>query len=398
MPRDSHSVLRAGVVPTGADTQLAQAGYDALGPEGFINPPIHRASTVLFDSPRDYTERESRLHDGYFYGPFGTPVSRSLERAIARLEGGANAIAIPSATAGVIVLATTVLRAGGHVLLPASTYFATAQAFLAFEKFGVVVEQYPPDAGRDIEALLRPDTQLIWLESPGSVLFQVQDLPAIAAVARARKILTACDATWATPLGLHPLKLGMDLSLHSATKYIGGNSEVSLGLLTSSNEGLHRQLRASALVLGQGVSADDCFAVLRGMKSLAIRVRHQSTVALELASWLENQPLVARVFHPALPSHPDHLLWQRDFVLSSGLFSFSLSAIGRADIDAFADALQTFRIGAGWGGPTSLLALYGLGHWPSTPTESWLIRVQVGFEDPNDLRADLTRALDAFQG
>ena len=376
-----------------SETVLAHSGYDALGPEGFINPPLHRATTVLFRTPADYADRESRLHDGYFYGPFGTPISRSLERTIAGLEGGAGAIAIPSATAAISLIAAGLLRAGSHMLLPTSAYFATKQAFAEFAKFDVIVEEYAPGLGRRIADLIRPTTQLIWLESPGSLLFEIQDLPAITEEARARGVLSGCDATWATPLGLSPLKLGADLSLHSATKYLSGTSELSLGILTSLNADLYRRLRSAAMVLGLGVSADDCFAVLRGMKSLAVRVRHQSATARALAIWLESQDAVGRVFHPALVSHPDHALWLRDFRLSSGLFSFSLPS-GR-DINAFSTALRCFRSGAGWGGPTSLLAIYEPGDWPNSSNESWLIRVQVGMEDLSDLREDLERGLAA---
>lgn len=378
--------------PTKQETMAAQSALHADGSLGFINVPVHRSSTVIFDTADAYLEREGRLNGGYFYGLYGTPARYVLETEIAKLEGGSGCLALQSATAAVTVIALHYLKSGSHVLLPKSAYFATNGVFKAFAGFDVDVEVYETSIGAQIETLIRPETALIWLEAPGSFIFDIPKIDAICEVARKHSVLTCCDATWATPLGISPLNLGCDFSLHSATKYIGGASEVSLGTLTTKDAKLAEDIRTTAMTFGIGADAESCSAILRGLRSLPVRLKHQSEVALELARRLEADPRVSRVRHPALSDHPDHALFQAYFTASSGLFSFSIPNADLNAIRLFASALDLIRLGAGWGGPISLIAL----NPPSDLADDWIIRLSVGFEDIEDLWRDLSRALSAL--
>lgn len=377
------------------------AAPQAFGAFRSLSPAVWRASTVLFDSVGDFTRRRERLFDGYSYGVTGTPTSRELERRVAALEGAAHCIALPSGQAALCLALMTLLRAGDHVLISDAAYGplkALGQDWL--QSWGIDVEFYPPDIDAGIDALVRPGTRLICLESPGSITMEVQDVPAIVEVARRRGLLTLMDNTWASPLGLRPLALGVDLSVEAASKMFGGHSDVLLGTVAVNDRALYEKLRAAQSTLGQAVSPEDCFLVLRGLETLAIRLQAQARSALRVAEMLRTQPEVNAVLYPPLPGSPGHTLWKRDFQGAGCVLSFEPRDGSEAAMEAFFGALRHFSIGASWGGVHSLAALYPEREQSARAHpcgRGALIRLSVGLEDANVLLDDLSRAFAALR-
>ncbi|QEI05686.1 PLP-dependent transferase [Pigmentiphaga aceris] len=365
-------------------------------------PPVMRASTVKFASLEDFVTRGSRLPDGFSYGTTGTPTHRQLESRIAALDGGAHCVVVPSGQAAVALVMMALLKSGDHLLISDSSY-GPAQTFALehMATLGVIVERYDPCIDGDtFGTLIRPATKLIWMESPGSITMEVQDVEAIVAQARKHGVLTAIDNTWSSPLYFQPLTLGVDLCIHACTKYMGGHSDLLMGSISANDFELYRRMRHLQSYMGLASSADDCFLVERGLETLALRMAHQSAVALDLAAWLETQDCVQQVLHPALKSSPSHALWQRYFTGSGGVFSMALTP---APVDAYKalfDDLQTFSIGASWGSVHSLIAYYPAQIQDSRAfplVRTPLVRVSVGLEGAERLREDLDRALRRFQ-
>lgn len=380
----------------GDGTMLVSAGRVHGVNASSVNPPVHRASTFLFDTLAAFETASSTPFDGPFYGRVGTPTTFAFEQAIAELEGGHRSIATASGVAAISAALLAFLDRGDHVLV-VDTVYDPVRRFCTrmLSRLGIETTFYHPAMGADIETLIRPETRLIYMESPGSGTFDVQDVTAIVEVAKARGIRTAIDATWATPLFMKPLAMGVDVSIHAATKYIVGHSDAMLGVVTTNAE-TYDAVRRATQDLGACAGSEECNLGLRGLRTLEVRLRHHEAAGLDLASWLEDQPQVARVLHPALPGFPGHALWKQQFSGSCGLFAIELVESDAASVRALVDGLRHFKIGFSWGGYESLVL-------PMHPEKSrqvarWtgsgaLLRLHVGLETVSDLRADLADGL-----
>ncbi len=384
----------------GFATRLTHAGRGPGFSEGVVNPPVWRASTILFETLADLDAAIAAPDKGLYYGRRGTPTQWALEDALTGLEPGAAGTKLfPSGVAAITTALLAVVKAGDHVLITDSAYEPTRLfADQILKRFGVTTGYFDPNIAAGIADLIQPNTSAIMLESPGSLSFEIQDVPAITAAARARGVVTMLDNTWATPLRLQPLALGCDISLQALTKYIGGHSDLMMGSATA-NAALWPRLRAATYRLGHTVSADDSALALRGLRTLSLRLDRQEASALAIARWLETHPAIDRVWHPALRSHPGHALWQRDFSGSTGLFSFVLKRGSRRHTAALIDGLAHFGIGFSWGGYESLalpVELDGIRSLPQTPLPGPIIRLSIGLEDPADLIPDLTAGLARY--
>ena len=369
---------------------------------GIVNPPVWRASTILYDNIADLKARGHATHDKLYYGRRGTPTVWALADALTGMEEGAEGTLLyPSGVAAISAGLLALLSPGDHLLMVDSAYEPT-RAFcdLMLARLGVETTYYDPLAGAEIADLIRPETRLIFLESPGSLTFEVQDIPAITRIARARGVLTMLDNTWATPLLFPALAHGADVTMMSLTKYVGGHSDAMMGSLTAT-KAVWPKLRSATYQLGQSVSPDDCALMLRGLRTLEVRIRRQGENGLAVANWLAGRAEVGRVLHPALPGNTGHAIWSRDFAGASGLFGFTLKGVDEAARTRFIDSLAHFGIGFSWGGYESLVV-------PSDPqtirtATRWtdpdpLVRLSIGLEDPADLIADLERGLAAMRG
>ncbi len=385
-------------------TRLAQAGRrsewtslpDRRG--GIVNPAVWRASTILYDDVAHLRAAEARPdpHELY-YGRRGTPTGWSLAEAITQMEPeAAGTMLYPSGVAAVVTALLAVLKPGDELLMVDSAYGPTRAFCDGFLKeFGVSTVYYDPLVGADIAAFCTERTRVIFLESPGSLTFEVQDVPAIVGVAKARGIVTLIDNTWATPLLLPAMALGVDISILACTKYIVGHSDVMLGSV-SANAAHWPAVRKRTFALGQMASPDDAWLAARGLRTLDIRLRRQGESALEIAHWLETRPEVRRVLHPALPSCPGHAHWARDFHGASGLFAIELADSSDKARVAFVDALRLFGIGYSWGGFESLaLPVDPARMRTAAPWQDRgpLVRFSIGLEDAGDLMADIAQAL-----
>lgn len=378
-------------------TNLIASNDDHLWgkPVKTVNPPLYRGSTVLFETYEDLMLANAGEYEGVTYGTDRLPTQRLFEEAMRTLEGGHLTRAFPSGISALINALFAFTKSGDHVLLCDNVYGPTAHfCERILSRYGIEIGTIPPNAGPDITDHLRRNTVLILLESPGSNTFEIQDIPAITAIARERGILTLLDNTWATPLCLDPFRLGVDASIHSVTKYISGHSDVLLGTVTVA-EGSSRAFDTYYRITETYASPEDCHLALRGLRTLPVRLRQHEQSALLIARWLEAQDLVDTVIHPALPSHPEHHLWKRDFTGSSGLFAFTLKEdYPPAKMAAFINSLELFGLGYSWGGYKSLLTAgkYPRRH-PSRYAGRTIVRLSIGLEDPEDLRRDLERGL-----
>lgn len=370
----------------------------AIVTEGYASlaVPTHRASTIAFPDGNAYARRKERGPDGYSYGLAGTPTTRTLEAQIAALEGANRTAVTPSGLAAVTLAMLAVLRPGDELLAP-DTVYPPVRDFVAghLAEFGVSARYYDPLVGAGIATLLSGRTRLVWTESPGSTTMEVQDLPAIAAVAHARGALVGCDNSWATPLLFKPLAHGADISVEAVTKYMSGHSDVLMGSIATNDPALHAKIRTVIRHLGIGVSPDDCSLALRGLETLDVRLERSARTAMDLAKWLQGWPEVERVLHPALPDCPGHSVWARDFAGASGTFSVLFRQGYAEQVTTALSALRLFAIGASWGGTRSLVAPMAVR--PFRTATAWtapdpVLRISVGLEHPDDLRADL----DAF--
>ena len=377
------------------ETKVVHSGRHPERFEGAVNPPVFHASTILSPTLDDY-EGKNRLSaqdaPGTYYGRRGTPTTRSLEEAVADIEGGYRAVVYPSGLAACAGALLSFLAAGDHLLMTDTVYGPTRKVTCGvLSRYGVTTTFFDPLIGQTIESLIRPDTRVIYLESPGWLTFEMQDVPAIARAAHRHGITVVIDNTWGTPLYFKPFEHGADVSVQAATKYIVGHSDAMLGTVTCTQEAWPK-LRTTTYELGQTAGPDDVYLAQRGLRTMAVRLKQHGEAGLALAQWLSRQPEVERVMHPALPGDPGHAIWKRDYLGCCGLFGVVFAPVGNRSFAAFADGLTLFGIGASWGGYESLIM-------PANPAEyrsptPWphagpYLRFHAGLEAIDDLIADL---------
>ena len=381
------------------DTKLVHLGRGPSSFEGTVNLPVYRASTILSADMDSYIHRfdDEKNFTDITYGARGTQNSRALGEAIADLEGGHGTIVTTSGLSAISVTLGALVSAGDHILISDSVYGPT-RTFCnqVLSRYGVTTEYYSPDIGDAISELIQKNTRLVLMEAPGSLTFEMQDVPGITRAAKEKGVLTVMDNTWATPVFFRPLEHGVDISIQAGTKYIAGHSDLVIGMVTSAREATHKMMVSHAQNLGDAASPDDCYLALRGLRTLSVRLYRQQESTLKVAAWLADQPQVYRVLYPALPGDPGHALWKRDFKGASSLFGLAMHSEDETAVKAMADSLRYFQIGSSWGGYESLIAF---NHMPvarervSWTEKPFMLRVHIGLEDPEDLIADLTQGL-----
>lgn len=381
--------------PRGIATRLAHGGRNPRENHGFVNPPVIHASTVLFESVEVMTAGTAR----YKYGRRGTPTSEALETAIDDLEGAAGTILAPSGLGAISVALLSCLSSGDHLLMIDTVYGPTRHLCdTVLRRAGVETTYYDPHIGAGIAALMNDNTRAVFVEAPGSLTFEMPDIPAIVSAAKRRGATVLMDNTWATALFYRPLENGVDLSIQAGTKYIVGHSDVMIGTVSASAEAWP-ELHATHGALGMHVGPDDVYLALRGLRTMGVRLERHQANALAVAAWLRAQPQVAGVRHPALTEDPGHAVWKRDFSGASGLFAFDLKPVSDAAVAAFLNRLELFGLGYSWGGFESL-AIWAKPASMRTATTyeaaGPLIRLHIGLEEPDDLIADLTAGFAAM--
>ncbi len=384
------------------DTLLVHAGGDPATRHGAVNPPVYRASTILFPTVAEWqaSRHPSRRFDVVRYGQLGTPTTFALEDAIASLEGGYRTTLVPSGLAAVTTALQALVSSGDHILV-ADTVYGPTRHFCntTLARFGVTTTYYDPCIGAGIRALVRPATRLVFLESPGSITFEVQDVPAIVDVAHAAGLTVLMDNTWASPYFFAAMAKGVDVSIQAVTKYLGGHADLMMGSITTVQP-LYDGVRSTVAELGICISADDAYLALRGMRTLGLRLERHQRNALRVAEWLRGRREVARVLYPALPDDPGHALWKRDFTGASGLLGVLLAPASAAAVAAMLDGFALFRMGASFGGFESLAIPMNPRHFRSAttwPHDEPYLRLHVGLEDPDDLIADLAAGFDRLR-
>ena len=376
------------------ETQAVLAGRDPFRYEGFVNTPIWRGSTVLKPSIEAFNNRGSSR---YIYGTYGNPTTDALETAWTAMSGAAGTILVPSGLAACAIALQSCLKAGDHLLVTDSVYRPTRNFCDGMlKRFGVETTYYDPHIGAGIESLMRPNTRAIFTEAPGSQSFEMQDIPAIAAVAHRHDAVCLLDNTWATPLLFPPHEHGVDLAIEAGTKYLSGHSDLLLGLVTA-NEKCWKNLRQTFDAMAICAGPEDVFLALRGLRTMPLRVKEAGLRGLEMAHWFKARSEVKQVLHPALPDDPGYALWKRDFKGATGLFSIILNPVRPEAVAAMVDGLELFGIGASWGGYESLVIPFDCTKYrtatqwaPGGPT----LRFQIGLEDVEDLKRDLAAGFD----
>jgi cystathionine beta-lyase len=371
-----------------ARTKLVHAGRHPFEQHGFINTPIYRGSTVLYPTYADLVARNAR----FTYGTIGTPTTEALESAWSEIADAAGTVLAPSGLAAISLALLTALKSGDHLLVTDSVYRPTRNfCDSVLKRMGVETTYYDPLLGAAIEALVKPNTHAIFLETPGSQSFEIQDVPAITAVAAAKGLATILDNTWATPLFFPPHAFGIDMAVEAGTKYLSGHSDLLIGLV-SANERWFKKLRATFDAFAMSPGPEDVFLALRGLRTLELRLKEAERQGFAMAEWLAGRPEIAKVLHPALPACPGHAIWKRDFHGASGLFSAFLKPCSQEALAAFLDGLELFGMGYSWGGYESLVVPFDCSAYrtatvfnPPGPA----LRFSIGLEDPEDLKPDL---------
>jgi len=382
-------------------SRIVHAGRHPELFQGAVNPPVFHASTILHPSVAAMEASGKQPFEGVRYGRYGTPTTFAFEEAMAEIEGGGRAVATSSGLAAITGALMAVLKTGDHLLMVDSVYFPTRKfCDTVLAGLGIETTYYDPLIGGGIAELMRSNTRVVFTESPGSLTFEVQDLPAIAAAAHERGALVLMDNTWGV-LTFQPFAHGVDVSIQACTKYVVGHADAMLGSITV-REDLWHKVKTSVSAFGHSPGAEELYLGLRGARTLAVRLKHQATTALALADWLETRPEVARVLYPPLPSDPGHALWKRDFTGACGLFGVILKPAAKRGIDAMLDGFTHFKLGFSWGGFESLVIPTG-GHSVVRTATTWApegpsLRFHAGLEDSDDLRDDIERGLARLGG
>ena len=375
---------------------------DVKVPEGFrsLNTPVYRASTVLFPDAASVSDEWDQYEVGYTYGLYGTPTVLELAARICELEKGYRTLVTPGGQSAISLINLALLRAGDHILVPHSIY-APNRLFASrmLRHFGVEVTFYDPNLGSRIDSLLKENTRLVWCESPGSVTMEVQDVPAICEAAHRAGALVVLDNTWAAGVLFDAFAHGVDITMQALTKYVGGHSDLLLGSVTARDKAVFDRLGMGQHLVGMAVSPDEASLALRGLKTMAVRLKAIEASALDLARWLATRPEVELVLHPVLEACPGHEFWKRDFSGSAGVFSIVLRReFSKEKVLSFVDSLELFEIGYSWAGVTSLAVAYDFQGNKDRPHYGHrIVRLNIGLEDVEDLRQDLAQALATMQ-
>jgi cystathionine beta-lyase len=385
------------------DTLMVHTAREPERHYGIVNPPVYHASTILYPTLAAYSQRadgEARYRS-VRYGAYGIPTTFAFAEAVAALEGGAGAVVTSSGLAAVTLALTAFVGHGDHILMVDSAYGPTREfCNTVLKRFGVQTTYYDPLIGGHIADLIQANTRLVYTESPGSLTFEVQDIPAIATAAHQREVLVLLDNTWGTPLFFKPFTHGVDVSIQAATKYIAGHSDLVIGTITTRTDALFYQLKDTTMTFGDIAGPDDCYLALRGLRSLGARLQRQQASGLQVAQWLHARPEVKRVLYPPLPTDPGHALWKRDFTGACSLFGVVLQTSSAQAVARMVDGYQYFKIGSSWGGYESLVV-------PASPVRArtvvpwtetgYILRYHVGLEDPEDLIVDLADGFERLQ-
>ena len=382
------------------ETRMVHSGRDPQRHYGIVNPPIYHASTVLYPTLDAFNRRSEG--DGKYrkvrYGAYGTPTTFALADTMAELEGAQGGVVTSTGLSAVTFAITAFVGQGDHILMVDSVYGPTRQfCDTLLRRFGVETTYYDPLIGGKIRELLRPNTRVVFTESPGSLTFEMQDIPAISAEAHARDVVVLMDNTWATPLFFKPFAHGVDVSIQAGTKYIAGHSDLVIGIITARTEALFRRVKDATMAFGEIAGPDDCYQTLRGLRSMGARLRQQQVAGLKVARWMQKQPAVTRVMYPPLAEDPGHAIWKRDFTGACSLFGVVLHTASETAVAAMLDGYRYFKIGASWGGYESLVI-------PAHPAKArtavpwaekgYVLRYHIGLEDTDDLIEDLKDGFD----
>lgn len=384
-----------------ADTIITHAGRHPRDNHGVVNPPVYHASTITFPTLEEFETRDRPPYRGPQYGRSGTPTQFAFEEATTALHGGHKTVAVPSGLAAIACTVNTFSRNGDHVLIADTVYGPTRSRVCGtiLGKSGVDVEFYDPAIGAGIKSLLRPSTSIVFMESPGSLTFEMQDVPAITSAIAGSGVVSIIDNTWSSGYFCKPLALGVDIVVEAATKYTVGHSDAMLGTITVATEDHYQQVKGMANSYGYHAAPDDCYLGQRGLRTIGVRMERHQINALKVAQWLESRPEVTRVLYPALESHPGHAVWKRDHAGASGLFAVEYVDAPKQAVAAMLDGYQLYGIGASWGGYESLVlpchpeSLRTANPWQGTGP---VIRYHIGLEDPDDLIEDLADGFERF--
>ncbi|MBF0323477.1 MAG: cystathionine beta-lyase [Alphaproteobacteria bacterium] len=375
------------------DSQIVHAGRHPERHFGAVNPPVYHASTILHPSVAAMEASGKHPFEGVRYGRFGTPTTFAFEEAMAVVEGGHKSVATSSGLAAITGALLAFLKAGDHLLMVDSTYFPTRKfCDSVLTGLGIETTYYDPLVGAGISGLIRPNTRVVFTESPGSLTFEVQDIPAIAEIAHAAGAVVMMDNTWGV-LTFQPFAHGVDVSIQACTKYVVGHADAMLGAITLATEESWLKVKSSVAAFGHSPGAEELYLGLRGLRTLPVRLRQHGQTALTLCRWLETRPEIERVLYPALPSDPGHAVWKRDFTGACGLFGLILKPATKAAVDAMLDGFSHFKLGFSWGGFESLV-IPTTGHSIIRTASTWApagpsLRFHAGLEDAADLQADL---------